>query len=164
MSLMILIIGIGLVFYFNAGDQKILRRGATSIEAMASRGHAMAVLHQKPFWLRFEDNKVVLVAADVRRAPLEEEVTPPWLDGPEEETNEVIYDTYEGDAVVSLRRWGMQDDDWIRPEGEERVIWKFQSTGLCEPVTIRLETEKSWLVLYMNPLTARVEDEEMEIQ
>ena len=166
MSLMMMIIGIGLIFYFNAGDKEILRRGAISIESMSSRAHAMSVMHQKPFWIRFEDDKVVLVGADIRSKPEIEPGGPPaWLeDGEEEETNETVYETWEGEAIVSIRRWGTRDNAWIRPEKGEFHIWHFQSTGLCEPISIKLETEKSWLILHMNPLTARIDDEEMEIQ
>ena len=67
-------------------------------------------------------------------------------------------------AIVSIRRWGTREDAWLRPVEEEFAIWQFQSTGLCEPVSIKLETEKSWMILHMNPLTARVDEEEMEIQ
>lgn len=166
MALMTMVFAIGMIFYFNADDKNVLRKGAIAIESMSSRGHAMAVLHQKPFWLRFENGKVVLVGADVRSAPIEDPDAPPaWLsEGVAEPLHETVYETYDGDAIISIRRWGARETDWIHPEEEEFVIWQFQSTGLCEPVSIKLETEKSWMILYMNPLTARVDEEEMEIQ
>ena len=166
-SLMGVLAVIGLIFYVNAGDKVALRKAAIAIEAMSSRGHAMAVLHQKPFWLEIREGEVLLMGADLEpSAPDEEEGGPPaWLDEDEAEEKGavVVYDTYNGDAVVSLRRWG-ERENWIRPVEDEWVTWEFQSTGLCEPVAIRLESNESWIVMHMNPLTARVDEEEMAIQ
>lgn len=167
MMLMMVIIGIGLVFYFNDTDKKILRETAVSIESLASRGHAMSVLNQKPFWIRFEENQVVLAGADLESTPVEDPDAPPaWASFGEEEseTNEKIYDTYPSKATISVRRWGTRENAWIPLEKDQVVVWHFQSTGLCEPISIKLETEKSWMILHMNPLTARIDEEEMAIQ
>ena len=65
---------------------------------------------------------------------------------------------------MALRRWGTQEDAWIRPEEGESVIWQFQSTGLCEPVSIRVAGEDGFIVMHMNPLTARVDEDESLIE
>ena len=167
MVLMLIVISIGLAYNYDAGDKETLRKAAVTIERMASQGHAMSVLHQKPIWLRFEENMVVLAGADVTAEPVRDPDAPPvWLEEgeQEEETHEKVYDTFGGDAVVSIRRWGTGEDAWVRPEEDEFFIWQFQSTGLCEPISIKLETEDSWMILHMNPLTARVDEEETEIR
>ena len=166
-SLILMVIGLGLVYRFNSQEKELLRKASIKIEAMASRGHAMAVLHQKPFWLRIEHDKVVLAGADVRSQDLVNLDAPAGLteDGEFSESNEEIYDTLEsGAAAMALRRWGTQEDAWIRPEEGESVIWQFQSTGLCEPVSIRVAGEDGFIVMHMNPLTARVDEEESLIE
>jgi len=166
MVIVLVVIGVGLAYQFTSNDKELLRKASIRIEAMSSRGHAMSVLHQKPFWIRIEHDKVVLAGADVRRQEPEDQIGASGLTDDEEfsESNEEIYDTLEaGEAVIGLRRWGTQDDAWIEPEEGESIVWQFQSTGLCEPVSIRLAREDSYIIMHMNPLTARVDEEEAVI-
>ena len=67
MVIVLVVIGVGLAYQFTSNDKELLRKASIRIEAMSSRGHAMSVLHQKPFWIRIEHDKVVLAGADVRR-------------------------------------------------------------------------------------------------
>ncbi len=89
-SIILMVIGLGLVYRFNSQEKELLIKTSIKIEAMASRGHAMSVLHQKPFWLRIEHDKVVLAGADVRRQDLVSVDTPAGLteDGEFSESNE----------------------------------------------------------------------------
>ena len=51
------------------------------------------------------------------------------------------------------------------PFGEERAVkpdgqrWIFQPTGLCEPVTFRLEEDEAWMQVSFDPLTANIAEE-----
>ena len=166
MVIVLVVIGVGLAYQFTSNDKELLRKASIRIEAMSSRGHAMSVLHQKPFWIRIEHDKIVLAGADVRRQAPEDQVGISGLTEDEEfsESNEEIYDTLEaGETAIALRRWGTQDDAWIEPEEGESIVWQFQSTGLCEPVSIRVAREESYIIMHMNPLTARVDEEEAVI-
>jgi prepilin-type N-terminal cleavage/methylation domain-containing protein len=165
LSLVALIVGIGSIGYSNGRDERLLREATVRVEAMASRGHAMSILHQKAFWLRVDGNRVTLFGADISpQAPMGEEGES-WDDWEEaEESPELVYEEYETEAQISLRRWGAGDDDWIASGEDGDVIWHFQSTGLCEPVSIRVQKDESWIVMHMHPLTARVEEEEMSIE
>ena len=166
MVIVLVVIGVGLAYQFTSNDKELLRKASIRIEAMSSRGHAMSVLHQKPFWIRIEHDKVVLAGADVRGQEPEDQIGASGLTDDEEfsESNEEVYDTLEaGEAVIALRRWGTQDDAWIEPEEGESIVWQFQSTGLCEPVSIRVTREESYIIMHMNPLTARVDEEEAVI-
>ncbi len=166
MVIVLIVIGVGLAYQFTSNDKELLRKASIRIEAMSSRGHAMSVLHQKPFWIRIERDKVVLAGADVRQQEPEDQIGVSGLTEDEEfsESNEEVYDTLEaGEAVIALRRWGTQEDAWIEPEEGESIVWQFQSTGLCEPVSIRVAREDSYIIMHMNPLTARVDEEEAVI-
>ena len=166
MVIVLVVIGVGLAYQFTSNDKELLRKASIRIEAMSSRGHAMSVLHQKPFWIRIEHDKVVLAGADVRSQAPEDDFGIAGLTEDEEfsESNEEVYDTMEaGEAIIGLRRWGTQDDAWVEPEEGESIIWQFQSTGLCEPVSIRVARAGSYIIMHMNPLTARVDEEEAVI-
>lgn len=164
MSLLVLLLGIGAVSYAGGMDERALRQAAAQVEAMSSRGHAMSVLHQKPFWLEIREGKLILAGAETRRARPEAEEE--FGSGAEEEgnANVVTYDEFSTPVEVAVRRWGTGEEDWIVPKEKEFVNWQFQATGLCEPLSIRLSYEGNWIILHMNPLTARAEDEESYIQ
>ncbi|MDA0766733.1 MAG: type II secretion system protein [Verrucomicrobia bacterium] len=170
MSLIVILMGLGMVKYAAGSDERELREAVSRIEAMSSRGHAMSILHQKPFWVRIEEGQVVLAGADVRASArsLDAEAYQPdlaWDDEEEENANrEVIYDTFPTNVLVGLRRWGAKEDAWTYPGEKVVVTWSFQSSGLCEPVAFRLDLGESWVVMHMHPLTARIEQEEMEIR
>jgi len=44
----------------------------------------------------------------------------------------------------------------VRPDGQR---WIFQPTGLCEPVTVRVEADDAWMQVTFDPLTAGIADE-----
>lgn len=164
-----IIVGVGAAFSFSSQSKRKIVTATSRVEAMASRGHAMAILHQKPFWLRFEPGRVVLAGADIRPALPEDEDGNPSEAWEEQETGmETVYDTFETEAEIGLRRWGAKPDDWFFPEvtptGFTSTSWNFQSSGLCEPVSLRVELEESWVEMHMHPLTARVDEEDMEIK
>jgi len=58
---------------------------------------------------------------------------------------------------VSLKFW--DDTQWISVEGGEYRRWIFQPSGMCEPMRIRVEAEKSYFEVEFHPLTADVKSE-----
>jgi len=58
---------------------------------------------------------------------------------------------------VSLKFW--DDTQWISIEGGEYRRWIFQPSGMCEPMRIRVEAEKSYFEVEFHPLTADVKSE-----
>ena len=168
LSLIALLVGIGAISYASGGDERVMRQTAAQLESMSSRGHAMAVLHQKPFWLRLEEGKVLLVGADLDESHgmgVEEEDRHDFRNQREpQESREVVYDEYPLRTTLSLRRWGDASERWLRPEKSEFLTWQFQSTGLCEPVSLKIELGDNWIIMHMHPLTARVDEEEMYIE
>lgn len=167
LTLIALIVGIGAIGYSNGRDERVLRKAASKVEALASRGHAMAILHQKPFWIRLEEDRLILAGADTTPEPLDDagdEAQWEEWSYEEEQKREKIYEEFSTEALIHLRRWGANEADWQRPKKGEFIVWHFQSTGLCEPVSFKIEQAESWIVMHMHPLTARVEEEEMSIQ
>jgi len=44
----------------------------------------------------------------------------------------------------------------VRPDGQR---WIFQPTGLCEPLTVRIEADEAWMQVTFDALTAGIADE-----
>jgi len=51
-------------------------------------------------------------------------------------------------------------DKAVRPDGQR---WIFQPTGLCEPVTVRIEDDEAWMEVTFDALTAGLADERYHI-
>jgi len=58
---------------------------------------------------------------------------------------------------VSLKFW--DDTQWVSVDGGELRRWIFQPSGMCEPMRIRVEAEKSYFEVEFHPLTADVKSE-----
>lgn len=48
----------------------------------------------------------------------------------------------------------------VRPDGQR---WIFQPTGLCEPLTVRVEADEAWMQVTFDALTAGIADESFYI-
>ena len=176
LGLIALLLTFVFVVYRPDSNADRMRKTSIKVEALAARGHTMAMLHQRPFWLRFERNRVILQGPQL-------EVVDTSAGGQGEEFNQsfddesfledeapplvVDYDTYDLPDGLELfvRRWGAAADQWFRQvKAEDPVIfWNFSENGLCEPVSLRLVITESWMELEMDPLTALISDESSEI-
>jgi len=171
-SLIAILVGVSVVSYRPDSPAKQMKKAVVQIEALSARAHTMGVLHQKPFWLRFEQDRVVLEGAQIESIStsvpgadsFSEELTRPFDD---EASRTVEYDEFRFSAGmdVLIRRWGDAHNAWFHQQKPEDpvIYWRFGSSGLCEPLSIRLEIGESWTELEMDPLTARVADESSEV-
>lgn len=157
----------------NSSKRK-LQRSAGRVETLAKRARAIAILRQTPYALEFHDGKVRLspwvetgFEDSEELAEMIGEEEEPW---PEDEEagpgpaapvrDEFVFDE---EMVVGVMRWGT--DDWITFDKERnRMIWRFDPNGLCEPIAVRYELDEgeSWLEQSYHPLTASVSDYAME--
>ncbi|MEM9283695.1 MAG: type II secretion system protein [Verrucomicrobiota bacterium] len=171
LSLIGLMVTIAFVSYKPDGANQKMTKAAVELESLSARGHTMAVLHQKPFWLEFRQDRVVLRGAElttVRTSPIEFERDGDLFEEDVVQTSRAIdYEAYvyPEDLTLFVRRWGAGLNEWFRQEKDEDApfIWRFESTGLCEPISLRMVVEESWIELEMDPLTGRVMDEQSEI-
>lgn len=173
LSLIAVLVGVSVVSYKPDSPAKQMQKATVQIEALSARGHTMALLHQKLFWLRFERNRVVLEGAELESVDTRSDEEQFASDDPRETDEEaeisrtVEYDEFifsEG-MEVFVRRWGAAERAWFHQEKEEDpvIFWNYESSGLCEPISIRIEIEENWTQLEMDPLTGRVSDETSEI-
>lgn len=146
-----ILLGIGLIAYNGKKNDKNLREAAIEIEALASKARTLAFMKQTSYRLTIPSANTVIL----------EQPSPSGSGYAQRET-------YNGNVEISLRRWGAKDDDWLLGIGDkqnpEPIHWYFSPSGLCEPVSIRLMEGSNWIVLHMDPLTGRVQEEESYIK
>lgn len=159
MVIISLIATMGLVAYNGQADDKALRTAASKIEALASKGHTQAYLRQTPHRLALLDDRTLVLESAMNQ----QSSTP----GESHDQRYREVDRFQADVTVSLRRWGAKEDTWLNPiitkESSRPHYWQFTPAGLCEPLSIRLVDGQNWIILDMNPLTARVKDQQSYI-
>lgn len=165
--------GVITMLVYNSSTRKLQRAGR-QVEALAKRARAIAILRQTPYALEFFDGKVrlsPLVEAGIEDPEVLEALAEEEMLRAEEQgaaaPNPPVRDEFviEDEMVLGLRRWG--SDDWIVFNNERnRMVWRFDPNGLCEPVAIRFELDEgeSWLEQEYHPLTASVRDYGMVAQ
>ncbi len=150
----------GMLFY--SSDERVLRNASGEIELLAKRARTTAILLQTPYALEFRENEVKLL---------------PLAEAGQEETRLVSGARVGGEKVVleSAERWQYSLEDgvevfvkrWNASEflGTKKDavhVWRFDPNGLCEPLSVRLTTEKSWSEDTYHPLTATIRDSQLE--
>ncbi len=150
--LMGLLMSFGLVAYNNTDKDKSLREAVVKFESLASRARSLSFLTQTPHRICISGPSTFKLEAP---------------SGSNGSGSYVSKETYSSSISIALRRWGARDADWLtydRKNEEPNVYWYFSPTGLCEPVSIRLLDGNNWVVLHMDPLTGRIQEEESLIQ
>lgn len=74
--------------------------------------------------------------------------------------NEELSDSYELPEGMSYTIIPFGSEKAAKPDGQ---TWFFQPTGLCEPVTFRLQENDAWMQVTFDPLTANISEESYSI-
>jgi len=145
-----------------ASDERALRHASGEIELLAKRARTTAILQQTPYALEFRQGVCrLLPLAEAGNDEKKtagghriggEPVTPTggehrqyvWPDGME----------------LSVRRWNSAE--WLATGKNSIHIWRFDPTGLCEPLSVRLMLNKSWVEDTYHPLTATIRESQFE--
>ena len=153
---------VGLMLF--SSDERALRNASGEIELMAKRARTIAILHQTPYALEFRDGNVNLLPfaqagrdekqLSRRSRDLVEEAEPG--NAPSENRQFKIQDG----MTLSIRRWN--SDKWLTTAKNNVQVWRFDPDGLCEPISVRLDLNKSWSLDTFHPLTASISDSELE--
>ena len=143
-------------------DERALRNASGEIELMAKRARTIAILQQTPYAVEFREGRVNLL---------------PWAEAGQQDKKPRRYvfsdDTETGGAgdknrqyklpdgmTLSVRRWN--SEEWHTTLKNAVHIWRFDPDGLCEPISVRLNLNKSWVIDSFHPLTASISDSESE--
>ncbi len=145
-----------------SSDERVIRNTSGEIELLAKRARTMAILHQAPYALEFRQKQVRILpyaeaGEDERRKIRGREIGGAVVKDAEESENEI---QLPAEMQISIRRWNA--DKWL-PTGKDTVhVWRFNSDGLCEPISVRMALENSQGEDDYHPLTATIRDSRLD--
>jgi prepilin-type N-terminal cleavage/methylation domain-containing protein len=152
---------VGMMVY--SSDERVLRDASGEIELLAKRARVTSILQQTPYALEFRQGVVRMMPLALAGRDEKKTAGGNRIGGdPVEESRagdnrEFVLD---GEIEVSVLRWN--SDKWLGTDKNSIHIWRFDPNGLCEPISIRLAMEKSWIQDTYHPLTASIKYTEME--
>jgi len=150
-------------------DERDLRNASGDIQVLAKRARTISVLHQTPYAIEFRPGKVRLLpfaeaGADERKTALGRSIGGERVEQVEAGGRAPVREeiTIGSDMTLFIRRW---NSDALLPMSERIThVWRFDPDGLCEPVSIRLVLGESWAEDTFHPLTAGVQDSQLEVR
>jgi len=157
--LLFLIIGVGAYSLSAQSAKKKIVEPAIELQSLARRGMQMAITNRRPFVLAISENSIVLQESRIRSGS----IGIVFDDGPEPG----VIDSFELPEFMRflVRSW---EDKYFRPpeevrsDDEEVYRWIFESSGICEPLGIKLiceeEGSEGMLTMEFNPLTAQIQE------
>jgi hypothetical protein len=157
--LLFLIIGVGVHSLSAQSSKKKLVEPANELQSLARRGMQMAITNRRPFVLTISENSVALQESRIRSGSSGSI----FNDRPEPG----VVDSFELPEFMRflVRSW---EDKYFRPpeevrsDNEEVYRWVFESSGICEPLGIKLiceeEGSEGMVTMEFNPLTAQIQE------
>jgi prepilin-type N-terminal cleavage/methylation domain-containing protein len=181
LSISMLVVGGALSKLYFSRDEAKLTDAYQSIEVMAKRARTISTLQQIPYALEFKDKTVSLMPyaeatfGDYDRQDLLEgrEVFSSFEDeldygdqGADDGSSvqKPVRDSWvaEAEMMIFIKRWATSD--WVPMTTRDRHVWRFDPSGICEPVAVRVEIDGSWVEVAFHPLTAAVSEMEFELR
>jgi prepilin-type N-terminal cleavage/methylation domain-containing protein len=158
---------VGLLVYHSS--ERVLKKVSSEVEVFAKQARLISLLQQRPYAIQFLPGKILM-------KPLAEITGPAETSGksakhPEAEsvvdelhTTSPVHKeiTLDGGITVSIRRWG--SERWIEMDEKHSQVWRFDPSGLSEPITVRMVYEGSSHESEYHPLTASIRSSYMEIK
>ena len=155
LSLMALLITMGMISTQNLTHTRALHEPMARLREFAKRARNLAILEQRPYQVEITPQSVAiysLVSSGVDAGGFgTAEAGQPQ--------GRVDFFSWSNEVGMSARRWRAKE---FAPPG--RQVWIFERSGLCEPITVRVESEHGFVEMAFNPLDAHVEDETSEIK
>ena len=146
--IMAIFVTIGIFSFQGSSEEEILRKPAAELQRMAREAVSRAGTYEEQqeivflkdgFGTRIHGEVDLKAEAGSNQYWLKRVRTPPEM-------------------KVLLKRWG--SEEWRPAAGQK---WVTLPSGLCEPVSVRLEWKSSFLEMQFHPLTGGVADESMSI-
>ena len=158
--LLILIIGIGALSMGAQSSKKKVVEPAIEFKSLARRGMTMAITNRRPYVLAIGENSVALQNANVRSNSFGS-----FSDDFSDESKPIQkFELPEGMRFL-VRGWEdkfFRVPEEVRDDGEETYFWVFESSGICEPIGVKLISEveglEGMVTMNFNPLTAQTQE------
>lgn len=157
-----IVMGGAVGFMIFSSDERALRNASGEIELMAKRARTIAILQQTPYAVEFREGRVNLLPW--AEAGLQDKKSRRYVFTDDAEAagegDKSRQYTIPAGMAVSVRRWN--SEEWHTTLKNAVHIWRFDPDGLCEPISVRLELNKSWIIDTFHPLTATISETESE--
>ena len=160
--ILILIIGIGALSLSSQSSKKKITEPALELTSLARQGMQMAITNRRPFVLAISENSVSLQNFSRRSNSFG---SFSFNDDIEEGSGKIqSFELPEGMRFM-VRGWEdkyFRIPEEVRDDGEETYFWVFESSGICEPIGVKLISEvegyEGMITMDFNPLTAQTQE------
>ncbi|MGI8603139.1 MAG: pilus assembly FimT family protein [Verrucomicrobiales bacterium] len=154
LAIIVLLLSISVASLGSFWHSRDLELPAAKLKEFAKRARNLAILEQRPFQVEITPHGLALfsIVADATQG------NPLAGDGGRQRGLVDRYD-WEEEVVMTVRRWNRAE--FLEPS---RQVWVFERSGLCEPLTARIESEFGFIEMTFNALDAHVEDKVAEIR
>ena len=160
--ILILIIGIGALSLSSQSSKKKITEPALELTSLARQGMQMAITNRRPFVLAINENSVSLQNFSRKSNSFG---SFSFNDEIDEGSGKIqSFELPEGMRFM-VRGW---EDKYfripgeVRDDGEETYFWVFESSGICEPIGVKLISEvegyEGMITMDFNPLTAQTQE------
>lgn len=144
---------LGIAISFTPGliTEARLREPVRHLELFAKTARRTALTKKQTYEIKFTERGFSIL-------PFSTTNTSPTETTEQEETQESTYEL-PSKITCQIQPWG--EKDWQDAKDQN---WIFQSSGLCQPLSVRFTRDESWIILPFSPLTAGVEKEEYHFE
>ncbi len=144
MFIMAIFISVAAFSFQGVTDEQILRTPAAELQRMAREAVSRAGIYEQPETIVFEKTGFGIRYRGEVSATGDGESTQYWLRRVQ----------MPPDMKILMKRWGQTK--WLPAAGQH---WMALPSGLCEPLSIRLEWGRSFTEMQFHPLTGGVAEE-----
>lgn len=144
--IVLLIMGISTLSFDTVVTESRLEKAATALKLTARKAMRESVEKRRSY-------QIILMPTylTVGRQLTEQEMVTGIADRPAGSRTD-----FEDGIVLRVKRW--TDSGW-RPPVENGDVWRFEPSGITEPLSVRLDYDDSYIEMQFNPLTAHVEED-----
>lgn len=144
-------------------SERILSKQSGEIELLAKKARTTAILHQIPYAIEFHPRSIKLLPfsqtlENQRTTSLGREIGGTTSAAEKATTTETL--ALDSEMAISISYWNTTQ--FITPNKSNIPIWRFDPDGLCEPITVRMTYENSYVQDTYHPLTASIAESESE--
>lgn len=158
-ALVMLIMGMVVMSTGTLAEERRMREVTAAIKDFAKRARAQALVEQRAFQIEFQPGYFrvqALQQVSEEQAALQ---SLNLVEGEAMRAEELKRHQLPEDMNLEIRRWNMRE--W---QPAVAKAWVFEHSGICEPLSLRVNGPKGYIEMAFNPLTANVDDEASEIR
>ncbi len=154
------VLGSAVALLVAPSDQKRLERQIGKVEQLGRQARGLAVLQQRSYIVTFQRDTLNLAPLGFSDSDTERD-TNIGVNGASSSADVTESLTLDEEITFSVKNW--QQDWQVIEEREDIAEWVFEPTGVVEPISVRVEFERSWIEQTYHSLTGEVVQEEREV-